>query len=447
MGRINFSIKNLTSAVDVNLYEDYLSQARQAAKTLNRGTGSGSDYLGWLSLPSEISREEIEQIKSCSQRMRSTCDLVVVVGIGGSYLGAKAVIEALSSSLSLLDRASRKDPIVIFAGHNISGSYLSQLKDIMSQYSVGVVVISKSGTTTEPALAFRVIKAEMEQRYGKDESIKRIVAITDKERGALKTMADQLGYETFVIPDNVGGRFSVFTAVGLLPIAIAGFDIEMLLHGASTMAEENLTTGDYTPFESYAAARNLIYKHNKKVEILASFEPKMQYVAEWWKQLYGESEGKQHKGIFPASVIYSTDLHSMGQYVQDGERHIFETFLTVKTPKLDMNIPMSADNLDGLNFLSGKSVSEVNALAQEATILAHVDGGVPCLEITIDTLDEVNLGSLLYFFEVACGISGYMLEVNPFDQPGVEAYKNYMYALLGKEGYEQLAQDLKERLK
>ncbi len=445
MGRVDLSIKNINTFVDANELEAQISRARVCNEMLDEKTGKGSDFLGWVDLPSSISNEEITKIKSVASRLRRDCELVVVIGIGGSYLGAKAVIDSLSNSLTVLDKSPKKDPIIVYAGHQISGSYAAEIKELIGQYETGVVVISKSGTTTEPAIAFRFIKDLMEEKYGKENSVKRIVAITDESRGALKKLSTSMGYDTFVIPDNVGGRFSVLTAVGLLPIAIAGFDIQLLLEGAKEMKE--LSMGQETNIvETYAAVRNLLYKQGKKIEMFASFEPKLQYMAEWWKQLYGESEGKDSKGIFPASVIFSTDLHSMGQYIQDGERHLFETFVKVKNVKSDMEITMNVDNLDGLNFLSGVKFSEVNAIAQQATILAHVDGGVPCMELTIDKLDEMSIGALIYFYERACGVSGYMLEVNPFDQPGVEAYKNNMYALLGKAGYEELKEKLQARL-
>lgn len=445
MLKIDLSLKNIGNLVEEKEFSTMLLDARKANSTLMGANGKGSDYLGWVTLPESIEAEEVKKIISVATEIRVNSELVIIVGIGGSYLGSKAVIDALSSALGNINKAPRKDPIVIYAGHQISGAYANEVKELIKHYETSVVVISKSGTTTEPAIAFRFIKEEMEQKYGIKDASSRIIAITDEKRGALKQLAIQQGYETFNIPDNVGGRYSVLTAVGLLPIAIAGFDIKLLIEGAAKMCEIANTPDNI--MEQYAAIRNLLYSNKKNIEILASFEPKLQYFTEWWKQLYGESEGKEGKGIFPASVIYSSDLHSMGQYVQDGERTIFETFIKVATQKSDMEIKMNVENLDGLNFLAGMKFSEVNAIAEQATILAHVDGGVPCIEITMEKLDEINVGALIYFFQRACGISGYMLDVNPFDQPGVEEYKNNMYALLGKEGYKELKEELENRLK
>lgn len=428
----------------------YLEPAVQlAAKQLTDKSGAGSDFTGWVNLPNEIDQTELSRIKAAAKKITEDSDVLVVVGIGGSYLGARAAIEALSHSFySLLDTDRRKQPLVLYAGNNISGKYLKELFDLFEGKDVSVNVISKSGTTTEPAIAFRAIKKYMEERYGKAGAKERIYATTDKARGALKTLADAEGYETFVIPDDVGGRYSVLTPVGLLPIAAAGIDIDELLRGAKDAAalfsESDI---DKNPCHTYAAVRNALYNRGKQVEILVNYEPSLHYFAEWWKQLYGESEGKDQKGIFPAAVDFSTDLHSMGQYVQDGLRMIFETVINVKDTGVDLTIENDADDLDGLNFLTGKALSEVNQKAFEGTLLAHVDGGTPNIIIEVPELSPYYFGQLIYFFEKACGVSGYLLGVNPFDQPGVEAYKKNMFALLGKPGYEELAKTLNERLK
>lgn len=421
-------------------------KAMEANTCLHQGTGKGSDFLGWLALPSEISREHLNDIKSAAATLCEDTDFVIVIGIGGSYLGSKCVIEALSHNFAALVPA--KGPRVIFAGQNISEDYLYELLETVKGKKISCVVISKSGTTTEPAVAFRVFKEFMENAYGKEACQKRIVAITDAKRGALRTMADQEGYKTFIIPDNVGGRFSVLTPVGLLPIACAGLDIDAFVAGAKEMQE---ATSDDVPFEQnpsavYAAARNVLYAKGKKIEILANYNPKLHFIAEWWKQLYGESEGKDGLGIFPASVDFSADLHSMGQYIQDGERHLMETVLSIAKAEHEVRIPNEAQNLDGLNFLAGKRFEEINAMAELGTMLAHVDGGVPNMRIELPSLNEHNLGMLLYFFEKACGISGYILGVNPFDQPGVEAYKKNMFALLKKPGYEKESEEIQQRL-
>lgn len=420
-----------------------------AADLLQRKTGAGSDFTGWVELPTAIDANELARVKAAAEKIGSDSDLLVVVGIGGSYLGARAAIEALTHSFySLLGSAERKRPLILYAGNNISGKYLKELFDVFEGKDISVNVISKSGTTTEPAVAFRAIKKYMEERYGKEGAKSRIYATTDKARGALKTLADAEGYETFVIPDDVGGRYSVLTPVGLLPIAAAGIDIDEILRGAkdavALFAEPSL---EKNPCYTYAAVRNALYNKGKQVEILVNYEPSMHFFAEWWKQLFGESEGKDQKGIFPAAVDFSTDLHSMGQYVQDGLRTIFETVINIKSTGVDLAIENDADNLDGLNFLTGKALSEVNQKAFEGTLLAHVDGGTPNIIIEVPELTPYYFGQLIYFFEKACGVSGYVLGVNPFDQPGVEAYKKNMFALLGKPGYEELAKTLNERLK
>ena len=403
--------------------------------------------MGWVSLPSSIDAEQLAAVKEAANRLRAKAEVIVCIGIGGSYLGAKAVLEAMSNSFSLLKR-DRKDPIVLFAGQNISEDYTYELLDAVKDRELAVVVISKSGTTTEPAIAFRILKAELERRYGKTEAAERIVAVTDKARGALKTLSTQEGYTTFVIPDDVGGRFSVLTPVGLLPLAAAGIDIEALVRGAQDMQK---ATDEKVPYEQniaaqYAAVRNALYAEGKKIEILASYEPKLQYIAEWWKQLYGESEGKEGKGIFPASVTLTADLHSMGQYIQEGERMLMETVISVAKPDHSIVIESDEENLDGLNFLAGKRISEVNRMAELGVQLAHCDGGVPNIRIELPEINAYHIGALLYFFERACGISGYILGVNPFNQPGVEAYKKNMFALLDKPGYEAESKAIKERL-
>ncbi|MDR0733317.1 MAG: glucose-6-phosphate isomerase [Dysgonamonadaceae bacterium] len=405
--------------------------AQEANLSLENGSGKGNDFLGWLHLPSSISRSVVDDIQQTAYMLRSTCEIVVVIGIGGSYLGAKAVIDALSGAFNSL---TGKRPLVVYAGHNIGEDYLHELSTFLVGKSFGIINISKSGTTTEPALAFRILKKQLEEAVGKNEAVGRIVAVTDAARGALRTLADREGYKTFVIPDNVGGRFSVLTPVGLLPIAVAGINIQALIDGAVFMEK---ATGKDIAFENnpaaiYAVTRNLLYQQGKKTEILANFNPKLHYVSEWWKQLFGESEGKEHKGIFPASVDFTTDLHSMGQWIQEGERTIFETVISVLNANHCVEVPTDAEDLDGLNYLAGKRVDYVNKMAELGTQTAHVDGGVPNIKIELPELNEYYMGALLYFFERACGISGYILGVNPFDQPGVEAYKKNMFALLKK---------------
>ena len=440
--------KTLGTVSAVELIALY-GKATSALRALHAGSGKGSDFLGWLHLPTSISAADIADVQATAAKLSAGAEVVVVIGIGGSYLGAKAVIDALSHTFDALqDKSKRKAPLVLFAGQNIGEDYLAELMEILQGKSVACIAISKSGTTTEPALAFRIIKSFLEQTYGKNEAKNRIVAITDKSRGALRTMADKEGYKTFAIPDNIGGRFSVLTPVGLLPIACAGIDVAALVQGAVEMEK---STGANVPFEEniaaqYAALRNALYAKGKKVEVLANFNPKLHFVAEWWKQLYGESEGKDGKGIFTASVDFTTDLHSLGQYVQDGERMLFETVLSVAKTKHRLTVPPDKDDLDGLNFLAGRRVDEVNRMAELGTQLAHVDGGVPNIRLELSDLSEYTLGELMYFFEKACGISGYMLGVNPFDQPGVEAYKKNMFALLEKPGYEKETEAIKKRI-
>ena len=431
----------------VQISEAMKAQAQKANELLHSGEGAGNDFLGWVNLPSSIDAEQIAAIEASAQKLREKAEVVICIGIGGSYLGAKAVLEAMNNSFEFLKR-KHDNPTVVFAGQNISEDYTYELLEAVKDYSVAAIVISKSGTTTEPAIAFRLIKAELEKRYGKAEAAERIVAITDKARGALKTLATQEGYPTFVIPDDVGGRFSVLTPVGLLPLAVAGVDIKALVAGAQAM--EKATAADVAVEDNlaaqYAIVRNELYKSGKKIEILGSYEPKLQYVAEWWKQLYGESEGKDGLGIFPASVTLTADLHSMGQYIQEGERTLFETIISVAEAKYDVKVDSEEANLDGLNFLAGKRISEINKMAELGVQLAHIDGGVPQLRIEIPAINEEALGELIYFFEKACGISGYILGVNPFNQPGVEAYKKNMFALLDKPGYEEESKAIKARL-
>ena len=414
--------------------------ALTAKQTLESGSGDGNDFLGWLTLPSSIDEQQLLSIEQCARSLREQCEYVITIGIGGSYLGAKAVIEALSDHFAAYKSAG--GPKVLFAGNNIGEDYLYDLMDLVRGHKFGIIVISKSGTTTEPAIAFRLFKELLEKQEGKEFARQNIVAVTDARKGALRSLATQMGYATYVIPDNVGGRFSVLTPVGLLPIAVAGFDVRALVAGAVEMEQQ----GDEQVLE-YAIARNTLYNSGKKIEILANFAPRLHFLAEWWKQLYGESEGKDHKGIFPASVDFTTDLHSMGQWIQDGERTIFETVVSVGDQQHEVIIPHDADNLDGLNFIAGKNVDYVNKMAELGTRLAHVDGGVPNLLITVPALTERFLGQLIYFFEKACGVSGYMLGVNPFNQPGVEAYKKNMFALLNKPGYEEASAAMQERIK
>lgn len=420
---------------------------KAAIDMLEKGTGKGNDFIGWLNLASGMPQSLIDSIKETASVLRENCEVVVVAGIGGSYLGARAVIEAFSNSFSQLVQDG-SNPTVLFAGQNISEDYLFELTQYLKGKKFGVINISKSGTTTETALAFRLLKKQCEDQRGKDMARKVIVAITDAERGAARVCADREGYATFVIPDNVGGRYSVLSPVGLLPIAVAGYDIEALVRGASDM--EGMTSGKVAFRDNisavYAAARNALYRSGKKIEILVNFQPKLHFFSEWWKQLYGESEGKENKGIYPSSVDFSTDLHSMGQWIQEGERIIFETVISVDKVQHSVIVPSDEDNLDGLNYLAGKHVDEVNKMAELGTRLAHVDGGVPNIRITVPELKEYWIGQLIYFFEKACGISGYLLGINPFNQPGVEAYKKNMFALLDKPGYEEQSKAVHARL-
>ncbi|MCM8711878.1 glucose-6-phosphate isomerase [Clostridium sp. SYSU_GA19001] len=420
----------------------------EAHNMLHRGTGAGSDFLGWIDLPVNYDKDEFERIKKAADKIKSNSDVLIVIGIGGSYLGARAAIEMLSHSFyNILPKAKRNTPLVYFAGNNISSTYMAELLEAIGGLDVSVNVISKSGTTTEPAIAFRIFKDYLEKKYGKEGAKERIFATTDKAKGALKSLADAEGYETFVIPDNVGGRFSVLTAVGLLPIAVAGINIDEMMKGAAD-AREAYSNPDLLSNDSYkyAAARNALHRKGKVTEILVNYEPSLHYFNEWWKQLYGESEGKDNKGIFPAAVDFSTDLHSMGQYIQEGLRNIFETVINVEKPRKEITIEESAENIDGLNFLAGKTIDFVNKKAFQGTVLAHNDGGVPNIIVNVPELTPYYFGYMVYFFEKACGISGYLSGVNPFDQPGVEAYKKNMFALLGKPGFEDMKAQLEARL-
>ena len=431
---VKIDLSGCDSFVAKERFEEYVKKALAAQQVLEDETGAGNDFLGWQHLPSAIGKEQLDDCLGVVDRwIEKEVDLVVVIGIGGSYLGAKAAIEALSHSFSSL--LGLQGPKVVFAGENLSEDYTAELLDLLQTRNAACVVISKSGTTTEPAVAFRLVKQHLEDTYGKEEACSRIVAITDKARGALKSLANQEGYKTFVIEDNIGGRFSVLTPVGLVPIALAGFDIEALVRGAKDAEKALADRSADNPAVRYAAMRNLLYAQGKKVELFASFHPKMQYLGEWLKQLFGESEGKDGKGIFPASVIFTTDLHSMGQYIQDGERMLFETVITVENAQREVSIPRDEQDLDGLNYLAGKRVEHCNRMAQLGTRMAHIDGGVPNIDIRIEQLDEYHLGQLFYFFEKVCGISAYVLGVNPFNQPGVEAYKKNMFKLLEKPGY------------
>ena len=431
---VKIDLTGCDSFVAKERYNEYLKGALAAQKVLQEESGAGNDFLGWQHLPSSIGKAELDDCLSVVNRwIEREIDLVVVIGIGGSYLGAKAAIEALSHSFAC--QLGSHGPKVVFAGENLSEDYTAELLDLIHVRNPACVVISKSGTTTEPAVAFRLVKNYLEQTYGKKEARERIVAITDKARGALKSLSNQEGYKTFVIEDNIGGRFSVLTPVGLVPIALAGFDIEAMVRGAQDTEKALAKASDENLAVRYAAMRNLLYDSGKKVELFASFNPKLQYLGEWLKQLFGESEGKDGKGIFPASVIFTTDLHSMGQYIQEGERMLFETVITVDNAQRDVTIPTDEQNLDGLNYLAGKHVEHCNRMAQLGTKMAHIDGGVPNIDIHVDQLDEYNLGCLFYFFEKVCGISAYQLGVNPFNQPGVEAYKKNMFKLLEKPGY------------
>lgn len=449
MKSISLDITKATQFLNEGVVKAYEPQVIAAHESLEKGTCPGNDFLGWLHLPSSVTKEFLKEIKETANNLREKCEVVVVAGIGGSYLGARAVIEALSNAFTWL-KGNKNNPVIVFAGNNISEDYLAELTEYLKGKKFGIINISKSGTTTETALTFRLLKKQCEEQRGKEEAKDVIVAITDAHKGAARAAATKEGYKTFVIPDNVGGRFSVLTPVGLLPIAVAGFDIDELVKGAADMEK---ATGTDVPFDEnpaalYAAVRNALYSQaDKKIEIMVNFQPKLHFFSEWWKQLYGESEGKDGKGIFPASCDFTTDLHSMGQWIQQGERSIYETVLSVEKTNESLLFPYDDENLDGLNFLAGKHVDEVNKMAELGTRLAHVDGGVPNIRINVPQLTEYYIGQLIYFFEIACGISGNILGVNPFNQPGVEAYKKNMFALLDKPGYEAESKAIKERLK
>ncbi|MFC2263905.1 MAG: glucose-6-phosphate isomerase [Prevotella conceptionensis] len=449
MKNISLDITKAAQFLSEGAVKAYEPQVKAAQEALENGTCPGNDFLGWLHLPSSITPQFLDEVQAVANTLRQKCEVIVVAGIGGSYLGARAIIEALGNSFAWLV-GDKTNPTIVFAGNNIGEDYLFELSAYLKDKRFGVINISKSGTTTETALAFRLLKKQCEEQRGKTEAKDVIVAITDAKRGAARAAADKEGYKTFVIPDNVGGRFSVLTPVGLLPIACAGFDIKALVNGAADMEK---ATAPSVPFAEniaaqYAAVRNALYtEKGKKIEIMVNYQPKLHFIAEWWKQLYGESEGKEHKGIFPASCDFTTDLHSMGQWIQEGERSIFETVISVEQPAKKLLFPSDDENLDGLNFLAGKRVDEVNKMAELGTLLAHVDGGVPNIRISVPELNEYYIGQLIYFFEIGCGISGNVLGVNPFNQPGVEAYKKNMFALLDKPGYEAESKAIKERLK
>lgn len=446
--KVHFDYSKALTFVSQHEIDYFKEPIRLAHEQLHNKSGAGSDYLGWIDLPSAYDKEEFARIQAAAKRIQSNSEVLIVIGIGGSYLGARAAIEMLSHSFyNMLPKDKRNTPEIYFAGNNISSTYMTHLMQLIEGKDFSINVISKSGTTTEPAIAFRIFKDLLEKKYGKEEAKNRIFATTDREKGALKTLATAEGYETFIIPDDVGGRYSVLTPVGLLPIAVAGIDIDEMMQGARDASEEfsNPNVEENLSYQ-YAAARNALYRKGKTTEILVNYEPSLHYVSEWWKQLFGESEGKDNKGIYPSSVDFSTDLHSMGQFIQEGTRNLFETVIQVEEVKHHITIEEDADDLDGLNFLAGKTVDFVNKKAFQGTLLAHTDGNVPNLVVTIPDMTPYSFGYLVYFFEKACGISGYLLGVNPFDQPGVEAYKKNMFALLGKPGFEVQKAELEARL-
>ena len=447
MKNINLDITKAAQFLKTGTVEAYESRVKAAQEALENGTCPGNDFLGWLHLPSSITPAFLDEIQATADILRAKCEVIVVAGIGGSYLGARAVIEALGNSFAWLLQ-DKKNPTILFAGNNIGEDYLFELTDYLKGKKFGVINISKSGTTTETALTFRLLKKQCEAQRGKEDARDVIVAVTDAKKGAARICADKEGYKSFIIPDNVGGRFSVLTPVGLLPIACAGFNVKELVGGAQEMERAcgmNVPFAE-NPAAQYAAVRNGLYNAGKKIEIVVNYQPKLHFFAEWWKQLYGESEGKDHKGIFPAACDFTTDLHSMGQWIQEGERSIFETVISVEEPERKLLFPHDEENLDGLNFLEGKRVDDVNKMAELGTRLAHVDGGVPNIRISVPRLNAYYIGQLIYFFEIACGISGNLLQVNPFNQPGVEAYKKNMFALLNKPGYEAESKAIRERL-
>jgi glucose-6-phosphate isomerase len=447
MQTIQIDISKIADFVDQHTLNAFQQPLALHHRSLLDKTGKGNDFLGWVDLPSHTDESLLKSIESAAVRIQEKAEIFVVIGIGGSYLGARAVIEALQDNFAALKK-NRKGPFILYAGQNIGEDYMNQLLEILDTHDYALTVISKSGTTTEPAIAFRILKNHLEKKYGKKEAVDRIIAITDQSKGALKTLSTNEGYQTYVVPDDVGGRYSVLTPVGLLPIAVAGFNIRELIRGAAEMEALNRKSSQFgdNPMALYAAARNALYQKGKKVEILVNYLPNLFYLTEWWKQLYGESEGKEGKGIFPAGVNFTTDLHSMGQYIQDGERMLFETVLSITQPLSKLDIPMDDQNLDGLNFIAGKRIDEVNKMAELGTMLAHTDGGVPNIHLEIPAVTEGYLGQLIYFFEMACALSGYALGVNPFDQPGVEAYKKNMFALLGKPGFEKETEHIRQRI-
>ena len=448
MSKLSFDYSKALEFVSQEEIDNFEHTVNLAKETLINKKGAGSDFLGWIDLPVNYDKEEFDRIKKAAKKIQGDSEVLVVIGIGGSYLGAKACIEALSHSFyTLLDKSKRKFPHIVFCGNSISEKYLNDLAQALEDKDYSINVISKSGTTTEPAIAFRVLKKALIKKYGEEEAKRRIYATTDKSKGALKKLTDEEGYESFVVPDDIGGRFSVLTAVGLLPIAVSGIDIDKLMSGAQRARKSALED----PYKEnatllYAALRNIIHRKGKSVEILANYEPSLHYVSEWWKQLYGESEGKDNKGIFPASVDLTTDLHSMGQFIQEGSRILYETVISIEKPLVNMLLEKEEKDTDGMNYLTGKSIDFVNKSAMNGTMLAHTDGGVPNLSIILPELSEEYIGELFYFFEFACGVSGYILAVNPFNQPGVESYKKNMFALLGKPGFEKEREELLKRL-
>lgn len=447
MENLNISFDKTYGFINKEEIYNLKDKTKDCLQALNNKTGKGNDFLGWIDLPVEITSEQLNEINTFAGTVRNKIDIIVVIGIGGSYLGTKAVTGALSHNFESY-KATHANPVVFFAGHNLSEDYMHELLEVLNDKRYGIVVISKSGTTTEPAVAFRILRRHLENKVGIKESKDLIIAVTDEKKGALRKLADDEGYRTYVIPDDIGGRYSVLTPVGLIPLAIGGFDIEALVKGARSLHMFSQPDTEFmeNAASQYAAARYLLYQKGRKIEIMANFNNRLHYFAEWWKQLFGESEGKDNKGIFPASVDLTTDLHSMGQYIQQGERLMFETVISVKSSRSDLSIPVDKDNLDGLNYLAGKRIDEVNKMAELGTILAHYDGGVPGIRVEIPLINEYYLGQIIYFFEIACGISGYLLGINPFNQPGVEAYKTNMFALLEKPGYENESAKLKKRI-
>jgi glucose-6-phosphate isomerase len=446
MKNIQVDLKNALSFINQDDFKSYDKQVKNKVNELENKTGKGSDFLGWLNLPENTSKDQIAEINETAKKLRSISDVIVVIGIGGSYLGAKSIIDALSGQFDHL-KHDKNNPLILFAGQNLSEDYHYELLDFLKDKDYSIIVISKSGTTTEPAIAFRLFRKHLKEKFGNKEASRRIVAITDASKGALRKTTDLENYKSFIIDDTIGGRYSVLTPVGLLPVACAGFNIEEILEGAKTMLNlSRKNSFNENPAFQYAAIRHALYSRNKTIEILANYNPKLDSIAEWWKQLFGESEGKENKGIFPSSASFTTDLHSIGQYVQEGLRNVFETIISVEKTKYNINIPSDNDNYDSLNFLAGKPIDFVNKMAEQGTILAHINGNVPNIKITIPEINEYYLGQLLYFFEKSCAISGYLLGVNPFDQPGVEAYKKNMFALLEKPGFEKESNALKKKL-